>query len=360
MYNGVGVSTPRGTGTSGYVQKSLAFYKPKYKASNYKEVLNSFKENPTPVRKVVNEDILKHEILHKIESQLYSIKMKNKDLKEDELSQLLKKERNRLENEYLKKDITDKNTHAYNLLQERKNEKLKEAFKVKDDYISGEAFDTELQEEKRIKRKQELKKHKKEKEKEKIKVIAAKERRKERQEKKEKEKNLLHELELKERELKEEIIQLENFLKAIQEKERIEKKENNEKVGDGNKQSMGNMIYRNRSRSRSSQNRKKEEERARNYNHRNPRYENYHREKDSKSNARNEREKYYDNIQRRNNLYSNSNSIKESKSYIENQRDTRLRSRSRSISNSIRNKMKRKNSYSSYSSYTSSRNSNNN
>ena len=75
MYNGIGLVTPRGSGTSGYVQKSLAYVKNKnYKTGNYKEVLEQYKSNPVSARKEPNEEILKHEILYKIECDLYKIK----------------------------------------------------------------------------------------------------------------------------------------------------------------------------------------------------------------------------------------------------------------------------------------------
>ena len=42
MYNGIGLTTPRGSGTSGYVQRSLAYIKPKQTydmAKQYKEAM---------------------------------------------------------------------------------------------------------------------------------------------------------------------------------------------------------------------------------------------------------------------------------------------------------------------------------
>lgn len=210
MFNGVGIPTPRGTGTSGYVQKSLAFIKQKPKNNSYKEVLNKFKEDPTPVRNTINEDILKHEILFKIESELLELKRQNKDkfTSDKELEEFLSKERSRLEKENLVRNIIDDNnskrhlnTHQYNLMQEEKNKKIKQAFGISDQHVFGEAFDIELQEEKIRKQKEERRIEKNEKEKAKLKEIEKYEKDKLKKKRKEKELILLLELEKKEIEL---------------------------------------------------------------------------------------------------------------------------------------------------------------
>ena len=88
MYNGIGLNTPRGSGTSGYVQKNLAFVRPKQMTNNYKEILQKFKENPAPTKKRANQDIIEHELKHKIEVELYNyaeeLKAKNTDSKQVE------------------------------------------------------------------------------------------------------------------------------------------------------------------------------------------------------------------------------------------------------------------------------------
>ena len=78
MYNGIGLTTPRGSGTSGYVQKNLSFVKPKVK-TNYKDILQQFKESPAPSKRKANTDIIDHEQKYKIEVQLYKMREKLKD-----------------------------------------------------------------------------------------------------------------------------------------------------------------------------------------------------------------------------------------------------------------------------------------
>ena len=75
MYNGIGLTTPRGSGTSGYVQKNLSFVKPKLK-TNYKDILQQFKDSPAPAKKRANIDIINHEQKYQIEVQLDKMKLK--------------------------------------------------------------------------------------------------------------------------------------------------------------------------------------------------------------------------------------------------------------------------------------------
>jgi hypothetical protein len=75
MYNGIGLTTPRGSGTSGYVQKNLSFVKPKVK-TNYKDILQGFKDSPAPAKKKANIEIVEHEQKYKIEVQLDKMRQK--------------------------------------------------------------------------------------------------------------------------------------------------------------------------------------------------------------------------------------------------------------------------------------------
>jgi len=98
MYNGIGLNTPRGSGTSGYVQKNLAFVRPKQMTNNYKEILQKFKENPAPTKKRANQDIIEHELKHKIEVDLFNFAedLKNKKTDPKEIEKLLATKRTAL------------------------------------------------------------------------------------------------------------------------------------------------------------------------------------------------------------------------------------------------------------------------
>jgi len=62
MYNGIGLTTPRGSGTSGYVQKNLSFVKPNQQRSrdDFLKDLQALKDNVLPPPKKANKDILLH------------------------------------------------------------------------------------------------------------------------------------------------------------------------------------------------------------------------------------------------------------------------------------------------------------
>ena len=123
MYNGVGLQTARGSGTSGYIQKNKSYLapgqKPKTlinKQGDYGKILQQMKANPTPLPRPPNPEILKHEMLRKIEVEVYK---KEKELKlkqtpADEMRESLEKLRkqltDRLENSNISKDVSKKST----------------------------------------------------------------------------------------------------------------------------------------------------------------------------------------------------------------------------------------------------------
>ncbi len=74
MYGGIGLATARGSGTSGYVQKNRALVKPKNN-TNYKDILQDFKNNPAPTKKKANFDLIEHEKKHKIENELFRLSL---------------------------------------------------------------------------------------------------------------------------------------------------------------------------------------------------------------------------------------------------------------------------------------------
>ena len=69
MYNGIGLTTPRGTGTNGFVQRNFAFVKKHKENVNYatEEDMRKLEKN---VHKTPNQDILEHERKREIEVKL--------------------------------------------------------------------------------------------------------------------------------------------------------------------------------------------------------------------------------------------------------------------------------------------------
>ena len=61
MYGDVGLPTTKGSGTNGYIQRSLAYINRKeYQPGGYKAIIEKFREQPAPTkRKIKEEDYLK-------------------------------------------------------------------------------------------------------------------------------------------------------------------------------------------------------------------------------------------------------------------------------------------------------------
>lgn len=67
MYNGIGLMTPRGSGTSGYVMKNLSHMKKAHNRDDFIKELQSMKDNVIEARKKANPDIILHEQMRDIE-----------------------------------------------------------------------------------------------------------------------------------------------------------------------------------------------------------------------------------------------------------------------------------------------------
>ena len=149
MYNGVGLQTARGSGTSGYVQTNIARLQPgqKSKLQDYGKILKQLKEAPQPLPKPPNKELIMHEKKRKIEGQLFSIgkKLRADGAKsEEEIKKVLADERAKmfanLENEGA---VDLKNAHEAALAKQHHMEKLKSALKIRPDFEAGAAFDFE-------------------------------------------------------------------------------------------------------------------------------------------------------------------------------------------------------------------------
>ena len=75
MYNGIGLPTPRGSGTSGYVTKNLAH------VSKKRQMKPDIVSKPDPdINKGPNKDIILHQKKREIESKCYALR---KELEEE-------------------------------------------------------------------------------------------------------------------------------------------------------------------------------------------------------------------------------------------------------------------------------------
>lgn len=60
-YNGVGLTTPRGSGTNGYVQRNFALLKPKQEVFDYNKPEEDQAKLDLALSRKPNEDILEHD-----------------------------------------------------------------------------------------------------------------------------------------------------------------------------------------------------------------------------------------------------------------------------------------------------------
>ncbi|KIV98940.1 uncharacterized protein PV09_09326 [Verruconis gallopava] len=142
MSSNVGLSTPRGSGTSGYVQRNLSNLKPRDQADPYNlDDRKHRQRKPDP-------EILEHERRRKIEVEVFELRDKLEEegeLDEDEIDDRCNALRQRLEEESEREK--SKNTDARGLKSHQvhdlakakieETERLRRALGIREDYEEG-------------------------------------------------------------------------------------------------------------------------------------------------------------------------------------------------------------------------------
>jgi hypothetical protein len=75
MSSNVGLSTPRGSGTSGYVQRNLSLLRPRDNAAPYPRDLDSIKQH----RRKADQKILAHNRAREIEVEVFDLRDRLED-----------------------------------------------------------------------------------------------------------------------------------------------------------------------------------------------------------------------------------------------------------------------------------------
>jgi len=142
-YNGVGLQTPRGSGTNGYVQRNLAAV-PTYRKQVFTD---DFKKPPTSAKKP-NLAIIEHERKRQVEVQLllYEEKLANMKYSEEEIARKVEKVREQLLQRLRSgKPITDDGpaveTHELSAAKEKEMARITAAFGIKNDHVEGAVFE---------------------------------------------------------------------------------------------------------------------------------------------------------------------------------------------------------------------------
>jgi serine/arginine repetitive matrix protein 2 len=162
---GIGLSTVRGSGTSGYVQTNKFHIRgrnPLRPEDSREDVKHAV------VHRKPNAAILEHNEKREIEVKVEALreKLEEEGLEEEEIEERLNTYRTELQSKRVQqaganrqepsaKDKLGMDTHQLAFRKAQQMEKLKNAFGYKKDIIEGEAFDQELQEQRRQQRHEE-------------------------------------------------------------------------------------------------------------------------------------------------------------------------------------------------------------
>jgi cwf21. len=112
MYNGVGLPTPRGSGTSGYVQKNLAYVNKTTSKMQFQRELEAINANPPKPPKQRNKAILEHDQKRQIEIQLmvFKEKLEEEGWDKEEIEAKIKRARGILHNKLNEAPVITENT----------------------------------------------------------------------------------------------------------------------------------------------------------------------------------------------------------------------------------------------------------
>jgi cwf21 domain len=143
MSANVGLSTPRGSGTSGYVQRNLSNLKPRDRDRGAPYSATEFDKHK---QRAPNKEILEHERKRKIEVKLFELRDKLEeegvdedeiDDQVDELRKKLTKESEREANAGSARGLKSHQVHDIAKAKIEETERIRKAFGIREDYEEG-------------------------------------------------------------------------------------------------------------------------------------------------------------------------------------------------------------------------------
>ncbi|KAJ1904251.1 RNA-splicing factor [Coemansia sp. IMI 209127] len=161
MYNGIGLTTPRGTGTSGHVVRNASALKSGQERGVAQSRHSKYSgERSHPRNKPVDKDILEHEQKRQVEIKCLELQdeLEEKGLNDGEIGERVDQFRRQLLENINRLDLSGgRGIQAFEVqklaaAKSKENHRMATALHVEDDYVEGAAFDRELQELKRQKR----------------------------------------------------------------------------------------------------------------------------------------------------------------------------------------------------------------
>ncbi|OAA32046.1 mRNA splicing factor, Cwf21 [Moelleriella libera RCEF 2490] len=143
MSENVGLSTPRGSGTSGYVQRNLAHLKPRDHGAPYPKDLDNLRHK----QRQPDKGILEHDRKRQIEVKVFDLrdKLEEEELDEEEIDERCDALRKKLLGEADKgerapnsrKTFKEHQVHEMADAKIKESERLRKALKISSDYEEG-------------------------------------------------------------------------------------------------------------------------------------------------------------------------------------------------------------------------------
>ncbi|KAJ4990637.1 pre-mRNA-splicing factor CWC21 [Stagonosporopsis vannaccii] len=143
MADNVGLTTPRGSGTSGYVQKNRSLLRPRDKVAPYQKDLDHARHRP----RQPDADILEHEAKRDIEVKVFELrdKLEEEGVDDDEIDDQCEALRRKLDQE--RKDGRDLGPNAKRLKSHQvhdlakakaeESDRMRKALGISEDYEEG-------------------------------------------------------------------------------------------------------------------------------------------------------------------------------------------------------------------------------
>ncbi|KAJ8518352.1 hypothetical protein ONZ45_g4564 [Pleurotus djamor] len=155
MYNGIGLTTPRGSGTNGYVVRNLSTLRSHQSAQDRASAWDA----APPKHREPDQGILEHERKRKVEVKCLELQVELEDqgVDEDEIDEKVNALRTKLLANLSSlapsaKDLKSSDTHGLAAAKKTELSKMARALGTRSDYAEGDAFDKEKQEEIRARR----------------------------------------------------------------------------------------------------------------------------------------------------------------------------------------------------------------
>ncbi|KAG9342951.1 hypothetical protein JZ751_015167 [Albula glossodonta] len=163
MYNGIGLTTPRGSGTNGYVQRNLSSVRAKRTRDERGDERDEKDRErlESQLNRQPNAGILEHQRKRQLEVKCAELQdmMEEQGYSAEEIAEKVNSFRLMLqEKQEPPASITDRptvtDTHALAAANQQKNDRLREAFGIATDYVDGSSFHPERKEREKEKREQ--------------------------------------------------------------------------------------------------------------------------------------------------------------------------------------------------------------